>query len=80
MERGKGKGSRIMAYLMQQFSILKFKLVSIPDVQYTVPSSSSTFNYKLLQTNATGSIIITPRTYTESSLVTALNDAFTTAK
>jgi len=65
---------------MQQFSKLKLKQVSILNVQYTIPLSYSTLNSKLLQTNVTGSISITPGTYTESSLVTALNNAFTTAK
>jgi len=42
--------------------------------------SNNTLNYKLLQTNATGLISITPGVYTESSLVTALNAAFTAAE
>jgi len=64
---------------MQQFSKLKLKQVSIPNVQYNIPSGSDTINYKLLQTNISGSISITPGIYSESSLTTALNSAFTTA-
>jgi len=37
-------------------------------------------NYKLLQTYVNGSISITPGIYSESSLVTAFNVAFTTAE
>jgi len=54
--------------------------VSIPNVQYNIPSGSDTLNYKLLQTNISGSISITPGIYSESSLVTALNASFTTAE
>jgi len=65
---------------MQQFSKLLLKQVSIPHVQYNIPSGSDTLNYKLLQTNITESISITPGIYSESSLVTALNNAFTLAE
>jgi len=65
---------------MQQFSKLWLKQVSIPNVQYNIPSGNNPLNYKLLQTNITASISITPGIYSESTLVTALNAAFTTAK
>jgi len=42
---------------MQQFTKLQLKQVSIPNVQYNIPLGSDTLNYKLLQTNVTGSII-----------------------
>jgi len=65
---------------MQQFGRLQLKQVSIPNVQYSILLGSYTLNYKLLQTNITGSISITPGIYSESSLVTALNYAFTAAE
>jgi len=54
--------------------------MSIPNVHYNIPLGSDTLNYKLLQTNITGSISITPGIYSESSFVTALNAAFTAAE
>jgi len=64
----------------QQFSKLQLKQVSILHVQYNIPSGNNTLNYKLLQTTITASISINPGIYSESTLVTALNAAFTTAK
>jgi len=65
---------------MQQFSRLQLKQVSIPNVQDNILLGSDTLNYKLLQTNITGSISITPGIYSESSLVTALTNSFTAAE
>jgi len=54
--------------------------VPIPNLQYNSLLGSDTFNYKLLQTNITESISITPGIYSESSLVTALNNSLTASE
>jgi len=79
-ETGISSSFSITTTNMQQFSRLQLKQVSIPNVQDNILLGSDTLNYKLLQTNITGSISITPGIYSESSLVTALTNSFTAAE